>query len=114
MGANYKEFELNISYTTNTMRHKIIDGLLVVKPTKEDCQNLKAGDYAPNCFGKFAKVNQIMYRGIDIHGKAYVGYYVQWHGEYSSISMSIKEDQILMTVPLTQQYGTSEFVPNVF
>lgn len=103
-----------VSFTTNSIRHKIIDGLLVVKPTRQDIENLKAGDYAPNCFGKFAKVNQIMYKGYDKHNKAYIGYYVQWHGEYSSVSMALKEDEILMTVPLTQQYGTSEFVPDIF
>ena len=101
------------SFTTNPIRHKIIDGLLVVKPTRQDIDNLKVGDYAPNCFGRFGKVVSITYRGIDVNGKAYVGYYVQWHGEDSSISESLKEDEILSTVPLTSKYMRSEFYPNI-
>ncbi len=102
---------MQVSFTTNKMRHKVIDGLLVVKPTRQDVENLQVGDYAPNCFGKFGKVNQIAYRGTDVNNKAYVGYYVQWHGEDSSISETLKEDRILMTVPLSNKYGRSENVP---
>ncbi|MFA5154305.1 MAG: hypothetical protein WC554_17280 [Clostridia bacterium] len=99
---------MQVSFTTNSIRHKIIDGLLVVKPTKEDIDNLKVGDFAPNCFGKFGKVKSITYRGIDVNGKAYVGYYVEWHGENSSISESLKEDDLLITVPLSCKYSAIE------
>lgn len=105
---------MNVSFTTYPIRHRIIDGILVVKPTRQDIENLKVGDYAPNCFGKFGKINSITYRGIDVNGKSFIGYYVQWHGENSSISESLKEDEILSTVPLTAKYNTTEFVPNVF
>ncbi len=100
-----------ISFTTYPINHKIVDGLLVVKPTRRDIDNLKVGDYAPNCFGQFGKVVEITYRGIDTHGKAYVGYYVQWHGENSSISESLKEDEYLATIPLTSKYCRRENYP---
>lgn len=102
---------MQVSYTTNRINHKVIDGLLVVKPTRQDIESLQVGDYAPNCFGKFGIVNKIAYRGIDVNGKAYVGYYVQWHGDGSSISETLKENRILMTVPLSNKYGTSDKIP---
>lgn len=102
---------MQVSFTSNKINHKVIDGLLVVKPTRQDIESLQVGDYAPNCFGKFGKVNEISYRGIDVNGKAYVGYYVQWHGDDSSISESIKEDNIVMTVPLSNKYGIAKNIP---
>ncbi len=101
------------SFTTNPIRHAVIDGLLIVNPTRQDIDNLKIGDYAPNCFGSFGKVVSITYRGIDIHGKAFVGYYVEWHGEDSSISESLKEDETLSTIPLTNKYWRSENYPKI-
>jgi hypothetical protein len=105
---------MDISFTTNPMRHKIIDGLLMVKPTKTDVENLKVGDEAPNCFGRFGKVVSITYRGININGKAYVGYDVEWHGKDSCISGSLTEDETFDTVPLTSKYSRPEFYPKVF
>ena len=102
---------MSVSITSVAMRHKVIDGILVVKPTRENIENLKIGDYAPHCFGAWGKVNSITFRGNDIHGKAYVGYYVQWHGEDSSISQSIKEDEIVATIPVTRKWNQAQLAP---
>ena len=93
------------------MNQKIIDGLLITKPTRQDVESLKVGDIAPNCFGDNGTVKEITYRGIDIHGKAYVGYYVTWHDDTSRISESLKENEVLSTVPLTEKYNRRENYP---
>jgi hypothetical protein len=101
------------SFTTNPMNHKIIDGLLVCKPTRVDIESLKVGDFAPNCFGNFAKITEIYARGNNIHNKAYICYYVEWHGTDSSISESIEEGEIVPTLPLCSKYIRSENFPQI-
>lgn len=80
-------------------------------PTRHDIENLKVGDTVPNCFGRLGTIVEISYRGYDINGMAYVGYYVTWHDGDSRISDSLKENQVNMTVPLSEKYNTSENVP---
>lgn len=68
-------------------------------PTREYIDNLKIGDTAPNCFGKYGTVKEITYRGTDTHGKHYVGYYVTWNSSTGSlISESLKEGERLTTI----------------
>ncbi len=93
------------------MNQKTIDGLLITKPTRQDVDSLKVGDIAPNCFGDNGIVREITYRGVDIHGKLYVGYYVTWHDETSRISSSLKEDEVLSTLPLTNRFNRRENYP---
>ena len=84
---------MQISFTTNPIKHKVIDGILVVKPTRQNIDDLKIGDQAPNCFGRYGIVKEITYHGIDIHGQAYVGYYVGF-GDNGTMSCSLKENEI--------------------
>lgn len=79
-------------------------------PTKHDCENLKVGDLVPNPFGKLGVVTEISYRGIDINGASYVGFYVTWHDD-GIISDSFKQDKVQMTLPLCNKYNRSELVP---
>ena len=85
-------------------------GINVTIPTKQDIDNLKIGDHAPNCFGYDGIVKSITYRGIDINGKSYIGYYVSWHSADSSISMSLKENEIVYTVKLSSLFTSNELM----
>jgi len=74
---------------------------------KEKIQTLKAGDFAPDCFGNLVKVVEISFRGVDVNGLAYVGYSTEF-GPNSSISNSMKEGKILRTVDLSNHYTSAQ------
>ena len=59
-----------------------------------------------DCWGKEMVVDEIIYRGIDIHGKAYVG--VMFRDGSGRISGSLKHDRLCLTVPLTQLFTDAE------
>lgn len=80
-------------------------------PTKHDIENLRIGDTVPNCFGRLGEINEIYARGKSINGKAYICFYVTWHGKDSQISQSFTENVLPITVPLTYKYGRTENVP---
>jgi len=61
--------------------------------TIEQVKAVKVGGMAPDCFGRMAEVVEINHRGLDIHGKLFVHYYVKF-GETSRISNSIKEGRV--------------------
>jgi len=65
--------------------------------SREDVENLTVGDEVLNCFGKLHKVTSITYRGIDINGKAYVGFYQEF-SEHCQISNSMKEGESIALV----------------
>lgn len=92
------------------MRQKMIDGVLVTKPTREDVRGLKVGDLAPDCFGGMRAVTRIYAAGDDVKGKAYVCYYTE-HGPTSQISGSLGEDEIVATVPLVSKFCRTDLVP---
>lgn len=71
--------------------------VLVVKPTRQQVQDLKVGDLAIDCFGRVRPITQIYAQGDNIHGKAYVCTYVKFH-EGSEVSMSFQEDEIVRTL----------------
>jgi len=79
-------------------------GHIAWRPNRQDLEALKLGDYALNPFGSFAKIVEISFRGTDINGKYYVGYYTEF-GKNGSISNSIKEGEILPTVAITGEYN---------
>ena len=76
-------------------------------PTRDDVATIAVGKPAPDCFGKLAKVVEITYRGPDIHGKLFACYYTDF-GTGSRISNSVKEDEILRTVELTNAHLSRE------
>lgn len=92
------------------MRSRTIDGILVVKPTRDDILSLQVGDLAPTCFGTMARVVDIFGRGDDVHGRAYVCYYTEW-GTNARLSHSLSEDEIVPTVPLTARFHRIDLVP---
>lgn len=90
-----------------------IDGVLVWRPTRDDVESLTVGDLALDCFGNLVPVMSIAYRGIDIKGKAYVGFYLRFgaEGSTSTISASIKEGEPVDTLATTQKWHRSENIP---
>lgn len=58
----------------------------------EQVQNLKVGDFLPNCFGDMKEVVSIHHKGFDINGKFFACFY-QKFSETSTMSNSIKEDE---------------------
>lgn len=91
------------------MRQKMIDGVLVTKPTREDIISLKVGDMAPDCFNGMRKVVEIFACREDIHGKMFVCYYTEF-GPTSRMSNSMKEDEILSTTALTNKFRQAALV----
>lgn len=86
------------------MRHAVIEGILLVRPTRADILALRVGDLAPNCFGKLARVTEIHAQQDDIKGKAFVCYYIEFGDNGSTMSGSLKEDETLATVPTTSRW----------
>lgn len=83
-------------------------GISVTIPTKQDIDNLKIGDRAPTCFDYDGIVKEIIYRGIDINGKAYIGYYAEWSLTDSRISMSLKENELVIPVKLCGMFTANK------
>lgn len=84
-------------------------GALAFVPTRAFIESLQVGDFAPNAFGRVGVVTSIAYRGVDINGAAYVGYYVT-NGKDSQgqASCSLKEGQILRSLRLCQLLNSAE------
>ena len=70
------------------------NGIDKAYPTRQDIEDLKVGDFAPDCFGKMREIVSIHARGIDINGKAFVCFYVKWGAHNGRMSGSLKEDEI--------------------
>jgi hypothetical protein len=113
---------ITITLDGKTMRtidgERKLDGLRLDKtagwyarPTLDDIESLQVGDLVPDCFGTLSPITSIAYRGVDVHGKAYVGYYTKF-SDNASISGSLKESEYLATVPMTSKYNRTENYPN--
>ena len=86
------------------------DKTTLYMPEKEDIDNLKVGDLALDCFGRFQIVTSINYKGVDIEGKAFVCYYTEFGepGSGSAISNSMKEDELMCTCAASRYYTSDE------
>lgn len=87
-----------------------IDGIIVSRPTRDEVQGLMVGDLALDCFGKMSRVVSIYAQCDDIHGKAFVLFYTEF-GRKSSVSGSMKEGQVVPTLPVTEKWKRTELVP---
>jgi hypothetical protein len=81
-------------------------------PTEEEVANLKVGDLAPSSLGAdengLGKVIKITYRGVDINGKPFVGFSTEWHGPGSSVTNSMKVDELVRTLHYCRRYTSAE------
>lgn len=65
-------------------------------PTREDVQNLRVGDLAPDCFGRSSVVTEIFAQRDDIRGNAFVCFYVKFGS--GLCSNSLKENELERTL----------------
>ncbi len=77
-------------------------------PSRAEVLNLRPGDLALDCFGRWAKVVSISARGFDTRRRAYVCFYLQFGSRGSTISASMKESELVRTVALTRLYDSAE------
>jgi hypothetical protein len=80
---------------------------IAFKPSETDVLSLCVGDVAPDCFGKLRKVTRLYAAARDVNGKAFVCYYTEC-GNNAMISNSIKQDEILITIPLSNVFTSAE------
>jgi hypothetical protein len=92
-------------------RHQVINQVTVYRPTASDIADLRAGDLAPDCFGDMRRVVSINHLGVDVQGKAFVTYYVERTPGKSKMSASMKEDEIVPTLPVTHRWQVTSNVP---
>jgi len=87
------------------MKTKTMTSLFI--PNLEDVANLKVGDLALDCFGKWSSVTEISFRGTDILGKTYVGFFTA-AGPTSSISGTYRVGELVRTVAVTTVLTSNE------
>lgn len=78
-------------------------------PTRYFVNRLEVGHFAPDCFGKPARVVEIYGRGDDVKGKAFVCYRVQFGPPATStITNSLKEGELLRSTRICHQHTSHE------
>lgn len=75
-------------------------------PDDEWIASLSIGDDAPYVFG-WSKVVEITYRGVDVHGRPYVGYTVDF-GNGSTMSASSKSGMLHRTMKVCNLKNSSD------
>jgi len=78
----------------------------VLFPTRSFVETLCEGCRIVDVFGKTAVVTEISYKGDDVNGRRYVGGYC-FNGT-TKVSFSLKEDDVLRTVPLCSEFKSRE------
>jgi len=76
-------------------------------PTRDQVLDLRVGDLALDCFGKWSEVTRIYARGADHEGKVYVLFYVAF-GDNGAVSDGYHEGQLVRTVPLCHLHTSRE------
>lgn len=90
-----------------------VDGIILCKPTLAEVDGLAVGDLVLDCFGKLSPVVEISYRGVDVAGKSFVGFYQRFgdEGSTSTISGGLKEGEPVVTIPAGSRWKRSELYP---
>ena len=76
-------------------------------PTRKQLEAVQPGDSLPNCFGKLAKVVEVMHRGLDIKGRYFICVRLQF-SENSTITDSYKELELHRSTDLSREYNSHE------
>lgn len=92
------------------MPSKVIDGIAVYKPTRQDILDIQIGDMLPDAFGRLHPVESIHARREDINGNMFVCLYLQ-HSPTSKISDSYKEGKIHPSLDVISKWNRCELVP---
>lgn len=62
-------------------------------PTRGHVEAFDVGDFAPDCFGRSRRIVEVVYRGEDVNGRAFVGVRLDF-GDKSTITASYKENTV--------------------
>jgi len=84
------------------------EGLEFFVPSRAEVEAVEVGSLAIDCFGNWKPVVEILHRGPDIVGKLFVHYTVPFGDNGSTITHSIKEGELVRTVPLSCKYTANE------
>lgn len=76
-------------------------------PTRTDIESLSVGNKAMDCFGKMNEVVKVEHKGLDINGKLFVCY-ATWFSHATSISMSMKEDELVRHVGTGAKFNSHQ------
>lgn len=76
-------------------------------PSAEFVANLAVGDFVPDCFGRMCEVTSITFRGVDIRGAAFVGFYTRF-SDTATMSGDFKVGELHRTVTLSNSYKSAE------
>jgi hypothetical protein len=79
----------------------------LIRPTAEDIDSVQVGTLVPNCFGEMKPAVEISFRGVDVKGRKFVGYYTATSAT-SRISGSIKEGEVVRDLRATRMYLSRE------
>lgn len=83
-------------------------GLQLLLPSRACVLSLEPGDITLDPYGNLRAVTSVHAQSTgDIHGKAFVCFYVA-HGDRSTISHSLKEDQLTRTMQLSKHFTSAE------
>ena len=78
-------------------------------PDEMTVARLAVGDLALDCFGVWAIVDSITYRGTDVHGRAFVGFRTRsGPGPCLICSHTYKVGELVRTLELTQDFSSAE------
>lgn len=77
-------------------------------PTRAYVETLQVGDFAPDPFGKPARVVSIHGRGEDLNGRAFVCFCTAFGTGSSSISNSLKEGELARSTRITGRHTSRE------
>lgn len=70
--------------------------MIIYKPTNEEIEALREGDYAIDPYGKWSRITRIFGRGQGRDGKSYICYYTQHIGGPAEISHSMVAGRIVL------------------
>ena len=77
-------------------------------PTRQEIQSFQIGDLAPNSLSKtWQPITEIYARKQDVNGKWFICYYTKF-GENSTISHSLKENELDRSVSLISNHTSHE------
>lgn len=83
-------------------------GRIFLIPTREEIEQLKVGDDALDCFGKWSRVTDIICGGReDVKGKLFICFYTAMTHS-GEISGTYKEGELVRTVSLSSYYNSNE------
>ena len=86
---------------------RIENNLIIHIPSRTEVQAIEVGQQALNCFGKWTRVTAISARREDINGQLFCCYST-YSGPGSSISMSVKEGELVRHVGMGAHYTSAE------